>query len=162
MRPPDKTIGTNYLSRWHLWRGKALPDKRKGFRIHLHRYVGSGDDRAVHDHPAHSVSFLLRGRLIEVTPYESEDMREVFPDTELLQAKRIPWLWPVFRKATHTHRIVLEKGPAWTVFIMLTDCREWGFKKWSQSGYNWVPWWTMTTEDGRKIESGYQAGRGCE
>ena len=40
-----KVIGKNYLSRWHI-----IPRNRY-FNIYLHKFVGSDDDRALHDHP---------------------------------------------------------------------------------------------------------------
>jgi hypothetical protein len=111
MRPPDVIIGTNYLQRWHI-----LP-RNRFFNVYLHRYEGSDDGRALHDHPWHSVSFLLKGRLIEVSP-----MPHGFQHW-----KHIRRFVPVFRRATLAHRIVLLEGPAWTVFITGPRTRKWGF-----------------------------------
>jgi hypothetical protein len=116
-----RIIGENYLHRWHLLPRNPL------FNIFLHKFLGSDDDRAMHDHPWCSVSFLLKGRLIELMPYDSEDLREAFPGAEVLRGRRIPWLWPVFRKATHTHRLVLPGAPAWTLFITGPVIRPWYF-----------------------------------
>lgn len=101
---PDRIIGDHYLERYYV-----IP-RNRWFSVYLHKFLGSDDDRACHDHPWASVSFLLAGRLIELTPYDSAEMCEVFPETEVLRGRHIPWLWPVFRKATHTHRMVLSGG----------------------------------------------------
>lgn len=149
-RPPNEIIGEKYLRRWWLFhRGTEKPDSGK-VRVYLHQFVGSDDDRAVHDHPGWSISFLLRGRLIEVMPYKCEGLADAFPETEILRGRHIPWLWPVFRKATHTHRMLLASDTAWTIFIMGPKRREWGFFCWMRErGYLWKHWTEMTTADGK-------------
>lgn len=111
MRPPDAIIGTDYLQRWHI-----LP-RNRFLNIYLHRYTGSDKGEHLHDHEYASVSFLLKGRLIEVSP-----MPHGF-----LHWKRIRRFVPVFRRATLAHRIVLLEGPAWTIFITGPRTRKWGF-----------------------------------
>ena len=137
---PSRVIGENYLSRWYI-----IP-RNPWFNIYLHKFSGSDDDRAVHDHPWWSVSFLLKGRLIE---------RYLVPGTFvdwLEDARYVPRFRPVFRPAEFSHRLVLARGPAWTIFITGPRRREWGF--WC--GSRWVHWKEFTDESGNRI------GRGCD
>ncbi len=121
-----KIIGTNYLTRWHL-----VP-RNRWLNVYLHKFTGSDDERADHDHPWASVSFLLRGNLLELRPGF---------------VGKVPWLVPVFRSATYRHRLIHWGKPAWTLFITGPRVREWGF--YCRRG--WQHWSTMTTADGRPI-----------
>lgn len=125
---PHKIIGVGYLERWHL-----LP-RNRWFNIYLHKFTGSDDERALHDHPWHSVSFLLWGRLAEWIPGAG--------------VRLVPRFLPVFRRATHAHRLELMGfKPAWTLFITGPVIREWGF----HCPKGWQHWSTMTTADGKTI-----------
>ncbi|MBU0539644.1 MAG: hypothetical protein KKG73_14565 [Gammaproteobacteria bacterium] len=143
--PPSKVIGENYLSRWHL-----IP-RNSFFNIYLHKFVGSDDDRALHDHPWHSLSFLLSGALAEVT---DEDK---IAGCQTMNYPR--FLRPIFRRRSHQHRLILlGNKPAWTLFITgprkhFADGKtpRWFF--YCPNGRK--PWYTMTTPDGQ------QSG-GCE
>lgn len=142
---PSKVIGTNYLMRWHL-----LP-KNPIFNIYLHRYTGSDDARAMHDHPWWSVSIKLKGELIEVRPecqQECGTLPYLFPLPALDESpvKRIH-----VRSAEYTHRLILASPTAWTLFITGPRLRTWGFR--CNNG-NWVPWWKMTTPEGKPIDGG--------
>lgn len=131
-RPPDRIIGDSYLHRWHL-----LP-RNRWFNVYLHRYTGSDDDRALHDHPWHSVSFLLRGRL-----------------REHLQGGRrrvIARGWPVFRRPRMAHRLELLSEDALTLFITGPKVRDWGF----YCPQGWRHWQAFTDTSGNRI------GRGCD
>lgn len=113
-RPPDRIIGENYLHRWHL-----LP-RNPFFNIYLHKFMGSDDDRALHDHPFASVSFLLKGDLFEI--YKDDSVPGVNG------VRKIPRFLPIFRRATHAHRLVLGiEGDAWTVFLTGPVIRPWFF-----------------------------------
>ena len=106
MRKPDVIINKNYLQRWFIIQ------RNRFFNIYLHRYTGSDDDRALHDHPWWSMSFLMKGELVE----------HRFNDKRI-----IPRFWPIIRSAKHAHRLELIKGPAWTLFLTGPKIREWGF-----------------------------------
>tara|TARA_R110002074_G_scaffold392513_2_gene578095 strand:- start:1002 stop:1439 length:438 start_codon:yes stop_codon:yes gene_type:complete len=140
MIKPSKVIGVNYLERWHV-----IP-RNRFFNIYLHHFIGSDDDRALHDHPFASVSFLLKGHLLEI--YESSQWtlhgeKLPFEDTRV-----VPRFWPVFRWAKHKHRLILDGGPAWTLFITGPRFRkDWYF--WCKSGP--VHYSLMTTPDGKQI-----------
>ena len=129
-RVADEVIGEQYLRRWHLRR------KPGGHNLYLHRYDGSDDDRALHDHPWRSVSILLWGRLSEVTPHST---RRVWP------------LLPKYRSAEYAHRLQLDSRFALTLFFTFPKEREWGFI----CPKGWVHWRQFTDETGRRT------GQGC-
>lgn len=141
--PPDKP----YLKRWYL-----IP-RNKFFNIYLHQFVNDDEDRALHDHPWHSISFTLKGFYFEHLPDG---------DFRIWKAGSI-----VFRKATHLHRIALfydlaindaqkfveTRKPAWTLFITGPNIREWGFA----CPQGWVHWkdFVLPDDQGR-------VGKGCD
>jgi len=132
LRKPDQIINNSYLERWYV-----IP-KNRFLNIYLHKFTGSDDDRALHDHPWWSVSFLLKGELNEHT---------------FNKINSIPRFLPVIRSAKKAHRLELIKGPAWTVFITGPRCRKWGF----HCPYiGWVAWKRFTSEDGSTV------GLGCD
>lgn len=130
-RPPDVTLnrqdGTPYLLRWHV-----IP-RNKRFNIYLHKFLGSDDDRALHDHPWWFVSILLKGRYFEHREDGSINLRTA------------PSI--AFRKATTAHRVELLRFldeprtleerrsryliaraiPATTLIITGPKVRSWGF-----------------------------------
>lgn len=109
--------GNQYLIRRYL-----LP-RNKVFNIYLHQFLGSDDDRALHDHPWYSFSIVLKGTLIEHLPDGS---------SEVIGAGRI-----TFRAPTYLHRIELPQGTtAWTIFVTGPVLRNWGFV----CPTGWVAW----------------------
>lgn len=96
-----------YLRRWHL------TPKNPWFKVYLHHFTGSDDDRALHDHPWASVSLLIWGTYIEHRP---GGRKKVFKAFSVIR-----------RSAEYTHRIELVSKTCWTIFIMGPKKREWGF-----------------------------------
>lgn len=130
IRKPDEIIGENYMRRWHLRR------KQGGWNLYLHRYDGSDDDRALHDHPWKSVSILLWGNLEEIS---KKGEHRLLP------------LLPKFRSAEYAHRIRLKSKFAYTLFFTFRKQREWGF----HCPNGWMHWKEFTDE------SGQRTGKGC-
>lgn len=130
IRQPDEIIGEKYMRRWHLRR------KEGGWNLYLHRYDGSDDDRALHDHPWRSVSILLWGNLGEVS---KKGEHRLWPIT------------PKFRSAEYAHRINLKSKFAYTLFFTFRKQREWGF----HCPKGWMHWKDFTDE------SGQRTGKGC-
>lgn len=131
-RAPDFDIGPGYLQRWWL-----IP-RNEWCNVYLHRFLRSDDDRALHDHPWASTSFIVSGRYREHTP------DGVFER----QAGDV-----ISRGATALHRVELHPGEqAITLFITGPKVRDWGF----QCPQGWVPWQIFTdpTDSSR-------VGRGC-
>ena len=112
-RPPDFVIQDNYLLRWYI-----IPHNR-WFNIYLHNIRHSDDDHALHDHPWHNVSIILKGGYIEQSwNGEKEHTRGAV----------------IFRKATRRHRLIIpDGGETWTLFITGPKIREWGF--WCPKGF---------------------------
>ena len=155
MRQPDFMVGTQatpYLLRWYL-----LP-RNRFLNAYLHCFMRDDDDRALHDHPWLSLSFMLRGSYIEHTiPQGGMHCRETIEAGDIR-----------FRRATHAHRIELlpamqfREGVArfvgqekcWTLFLTGPVLREWGFHC-PQQG--WVPWQKFTVP-GKPGET----GAGCD
>lgn len=129
IRKPDEIIGDQYLRRWHLRRQQG------GWNLYLHRYDGSDDDRALHDHPWKSVSILLWGNLHEVAKHRTQ---------------RLWWFLPKYRNAEYAHRIILKSRYAYTLFFTFKKEREWGF----HCPKGWKHWRDFTSEDGQQTDAG--------
>lgn len=125
-REPDfiiRSLGPPQTLRWH-----AIP-RNKLFNIYIHKWVGSDDDRALHDHPYHNASILISGEYIEVVREGEKDVGH----------KRLEGHFYV-RRATAGHRVALEMA-GWgappeneplynqviTLFITGPRFRDWGF-----------------------------------
>jgi hypothetical protein len=148
-RPPDFKVGNPdapYMLRWHI-----LP-RNRWFNIYLHQFLRDDDDRALHDHPWHSLSIILRGGYIEHLPGRQKKRRK---------AGRC-----VFRRAEQAHRIELHRDfmpwmgngasspkPAWTLFITGPRLRDWGF----HCPNGWRHWKEFAAPHDRG-----QIGRGCD
>jgi len=143
-RKPDFIItkgdGSPYMLRWYI-----LP-RNKLLNIYLHNILASDDPRALHDHRAHNISFIIKGSYIEH-----------FQDKIIV--RNAPCV--VFRKGDTPHRIQLFKNPfitgrelpTWSIFIKLKDYREWGF--WCPKGWRHWEEFVSKTDDGNSI------GKGC-
>ena len=104
---PDLNIGPDYMHRWYI-----IP-RNPWFNIYLHKIMKDDDDRALHDHPWHSLSFVIRGVLREILPHRWRILH--------------PSLIPIYRPPTLAHRLEVARGPVWTLFITGPRVREWGF-----------------------------------
>lgn len=124
MRPPDFVL-PGYLHRWHLFRwSKRWPN------VYLHHILAPDRGFDKHDHPAWSITIVLRGGFFEVLGLGFD--------------LRIRWNGPGairFRRATEPHRIADVEPDTWTLWMRGGHCRKWGF--WTLIGDNdlrWVPW----------------------
>lgn len=110
-----KGDGEPYLKRWYI-----IPRNRL-LNVYLHKILTS-DDVTPHDHPWHSVSFLLAGDLKERRWPNPKILFWWRNETEIRRFR------PVFRKADTTHRLILPTTrPAWTLLITGPRLRKWGF-----------------------------------
>jgi len=154
-RLPDFTVGERhdpYLQRWWL-----LP-RNRFFNVYLHCFMRSDDDRALHDHPWHSLSLLLNGESIEHTIAAGG-----IHERRWLCAGDIR-----FRSATFAHRIELPPNmifgngyvervsplPCWTLFLTGPVLRDWGFHC-TERG--WIPWQRFTDPSDKGL-----VGKGCD
>jgi hypothetical protein len=105
-----------YLLRWYVFPKIWW---FRNFAVYAHKFVADDEDEALHDHPRPSWSWLFKGRYKEITP-EGEKIYTA------------AWLWQrptiIRRSAEMSHRIeLIDKQPAWTLFIMGRWTRKWGF-----------------------------------
>ena len=110
--------GVTYLHRRFL-----LP-RNRFLNIYLHKFISSDEADALHDHPWHSLSFLIRGVVIEHTEN----------GLKVLIAPKIK-----FRPASYKHRLTVlghPYKPAISILFTANTIRNWGF--WCKEGF--VQW----------------------
>lgn len=134
-REPDFKIGPAddpYMLRWWI-----IP-RNDHFNIYYHQILHDDDDRALHDHPWDSLSFMVKGGVREITE----------------SGPRLIWPGEVtFREAKMAHRLELVEGePAETLFITGPRVREWGF----HCPKGWLHWRQFVNPDAEG-----EVGRGC-
>lgn len=141
-----------YLRRFYLFRSQP-------FNLFLHHILRSDDDPDPHDHPWSFLSLVLKNGYLdepflfftskrnpfiqEDEPGESSGVRHYKPfDHEALgfrletPIEEVKPLRFVFRPAEHVHRVILHRGPAWTLVFTGRERRPWGFVK----SDRWVFW----------------------
>lgn len=146
LNKPDLIIGDRYLLRWYV-----LP-RNKWFNVYLHNILQDDEDRALHDHPWNSISFMLKGSLREVYFNRRMIPAHLMQNVNLYLSRNLrPSFKPVFRSARYAHRLEVIK-PTWTLFITGRKVRDWGF----HCPNDWVPWQEFVDpSDTGKV------GRGC-
>ena len=137
-RPADFPIGPTddpYMLRW-WW----LPRNRY-FNVYIHRIRHDDDDRALHDHPWASLSFMIEGEIIE----HHKMPHRHWSQKRILKAGR----W-VYRSSKFAHRLTLASKSATTVFITGPRLREWGF----HCPKGWVHWKDFVAKDNKGAVGG--------
>jgi hypothetical protein len=153
-RPYDFAIGVpgeRYCLRW--W---VIP-RNMWFNIYLHRFLHDDEDRACHDHPWLSLSWLLK------TGYDEIQLRRTFDPEKLWyhyeQTYHRAEGSVTMRRAKTPHRVVLRRGadgrPVESISLFFTGpvVRAWGF----HCPKGWVPWQQFV--DARDKGA---VGRGCD
>jgi len=147
-RKPDFVVGGEddpYLLRWFVnggvWRqepdgkSKWVSKRALGVRSYVHCFKRSDDDRALHDHPARSLSIGLAGAAMEHTIAAGGIHNHAVLGVGDIR----------YRSARFAHRIELEPGEEfWTLFMFFRPVREWGFHC-PERG--WVPSYEFTASD---------------
>ena len=139
-RKADFSIGPEndpYMLRWF-----AVP-RNRFFNIYIHRILHDDDDRALHDHPWPSLSFMVDGEILEHHKAPHGD----WPRKRFLKAGQ----W-VYRPSEFAHRLALKTETATTVFMTGPRIREWGF----HCPKGWVHWKDFVAKDNKGA-----VGRGC-
>ncbi len=94
------------------------------FSIRLHHWIGSDDQRYLHDHPYWFVTFILRGGYTDVTDSGSEHLG--------IGSIRL-------RPSKHKHTVLVDNGGCWSLVIAAPETRRWGFyvdgKRISSTGF---------------------------
>lgn len=141
-RNPDVVIGGHddpYLKRWFL-----IP-RNPIFNIYLHHFLRSDDDRALHDHPWLSMSYLLCGTYLEHCILAGGiNLKSEYKAGDCI----------VRLSGRYAHRIELHNGPVWTLFITGPRYRQWGFHC---PDIGWRHWRDFTAEH----DAG-DIGKGCD
>lgn len=139
-RSPDFAIGgadNPYLLRWHV-----IPRNRFGC-IYVHEFLRDDDDRALHDHPWPSLTYVVAGAYDDHT-IEAGGIHK----RDRLGSGAFK-----FRMPSQAHRVEIVARPCVTVFIRGPVVREWGFHC-EQAG--WVHWKDFVATGDRGA-----IGRGC-
>jgi hypothetical protein len=116
--------------------------RNRWFNIYLHKFLHDDEDRALHDHPWISASYILQGGYME----------------RLAGETYFHWRKPgslTFRWATTAHRIALADNSITPISLFITGpvIRTWGF----HCPRGWVSWKIFTDTD----DYG-STGRGCD
>lgn len=169
-RPPDFLIGPQgdpYMKRWYItpWSNYDRSNPPRWSRwtrwlpsIYLHHIIHDDEDRALHDHPWASCSWLLQNNYWEVL-FDNPDFFVTDPTRKVFRAEGSV----NFRKATTAHRLVLDKTPlrlgrvestpVVSLFFTGPVIRGWGF----HCPKGWVHWREFVAIDNRG-----SVGKGCE
>ncbi len=126
IRPHDLAVGdpaAPYMLRWHLVPRNAHAN------VYLHKFLRDDEDRALHDHPWASRSWLLSGALREIDADH--------PEGQLLTAGAYRE-----RSAVYAHRLEVVE-PGFSLFITGPRVREWGF----HCPQGFVPWHAFVNPD---------------
>lgn len=138
-RQPGFVIGgidNPYLLRYYL-----VP-RNPFLNVYLHKFLRSDDDRALHDHPWHFLSLVLKGGYRE--------HREGRPLT--VRSYRQSGSF-AFRKAGTLHRVELDtefvrsanhEKPCWTLIVTGPKIRDWGFL----CPGGWIHWKQFDAQNG--------------
>jgi len=105
-----------YLRRWKLF------PRNKVFNIYLHQLLLS-DEGVYHDHRYASLSFVLKGQMLEcINPWKLGDTMRP-SQTRVVE----PWRF-YYRSSTMLHFLTLfGEKPVWTLFITGPELKDWGF-----------------------------------
>lgn len=116
-----------YLRRFFLF------PRNKFANLYLHHIMRSDDDAWPHDHPWNFASLILKnGYLDEQWGWlrEWDAWGKKFREDPTYCPEKYEITRPgkfVYRKAEHVHRVILDRGPAWTLVFTGRRFRQWGF-----------------------------------
>lgn len=123
---PARNNGAPYLRRYKLL-------KLFGYGFYIHEILQSDDDDFLHDHPFDFTSVILSGHYYEYMPGQ----------IKLRQPGDV-----IRHKAVDAHRLVLNGGTTWTLFIRGPKYREWGF----YAADGWLPYYKYLNESTDEME----------
>jgi hypothetical protein len=124
---------------------------RSGWRVHLHQFHRSDEDRELHNHPWRwGASLVLAGGYIEVLRVRAQ--AGGFARDRVLQRPVLPG--SINRlKADTFHRVELLERDCWTLFASGPVVQSWGF--WSLATGRYTPWRAFIEAKGfRPVEAG--------
>jgi hypothetical protein len=93
-----------------------------GCYVYVHRFVGSDPDVGLHDHPfMWSFSLILAGSYVEVT------VRGFSENGFIIKTHRFRPCMLNLIGPYKVHRVVADRGEAWTLFVHGPRVKSWGF-----------------------------------
>jgi hypothetical protein len=144
-----------YLSRWFLLGGpktEGLEDGlSKSWGLYLHCFHRSDDSDKLHSHPwKWAVSFVLKNGYVEdrlETTSPTEWGRGGQVTRREVRAGRLNFL-----RGTTFHRVDLDRGEAWTLFLVGPGVADWGFLELAspytgRKERKFIPWRTFLKKD---------------
>lgn len=142
--------GQIYLRRWTLFRsGNGLfwkLFKLNDIRIYIHKFINGDHTNCLHDHPNDMISFIFKNG------YDEE-----FWDSKIKKHRNVRYKAPCLRSfsASHAHRVTLiNNKPAWSLVLMFSKKREWGFFTTNTGKRKWVSW--------KKYYEKFGGNKGCD
>ena len=121
-REPDEIIPPGSMKDAYMLRWFLTPS-RWPFKIYLHLFIRSDDDRALHDHPWPSLSYMLYGEYVEWMFANKKQGVNMHYARRMVKEGEL-----VYRSAKLAHRIELIDGTTClTLFMVGRKSREWGF-----------------------------------
>lgn len=129
-RTYDFSIGDPENPVWRRW--FVFPRNTFG-NIYIHHWLRNDDDRALHDHPWHSLAIHVGGQMVDVyAPSGTNPADKANHMRRLIRVGDITLRGPLA-----AHRVEMMHGkPSISVFCRGPDLRNWGF--WCPKG--WRPW----------------------
>lgn len=126
MRAITGIDGSTFLERYVL-----LTRGPKRGNVYLHRFLRGDEDRELHNHPWYGLSLILVGGY-------REERRCWTPEGERVETRDVRPGALNFISPHTFHRVELNQGPCWTLFITGPVVQSWGF--WDRSTGEYTPW----------------------
>lgn len=114
--------GQPYLRRW------VFPIPFLGWSIRLHRWVGTDDPDAFHDHPTWFCTLVLRGGYTDMSPGPGFDPKGKLVDNMTAVTKDVLRAGAMrFRAAAWDHTVQEVQPSTWTLCLFGKEARRWRF-----------------------------------
>lgn len=144
-KPGEKPA--KYLSRWFLLGGpktEGLEDGlSKSWGLYLHCFHRSDDSDELHSHPwKWAVSLVLKNGYVED---RLEAAREEYRPWAQVTRKAVRAGRLNFLRGTTFHRVDLDRGEAWTLFLVGPGIQDWGFLELATRKF--IPWRTFLKKE---------------
>lgn len=116
-----------------------LTPKIFGFRLVIHQFHRSDNDRHYHDHPWNFISIILKGNYVEHYPsiYQGTDIQHAHRRWDIIKRPKEwkHWVELVDQMCDcgSANCIYAKPVPCWTLVLLYGKRRDWGF--WTEQGW---------------------------